>query len=238
MVDVSSPTLHYNEDRTSVSVTLGVNEGDQFTIGNISFTGNTEYSDDQLRKQVKLRSGKLYEEEKFQETVQGIRDLYLEKGFLQADIQPVPKLHLEENTVDFNFDITEASAIYVDRIYVDGNAYTKSHVILREVLLKPGDVFSVSRLRRSQERIFNLGFIDDVQPDVQQPFGPTSDKVDLVFNVVEGKPGILSAGAGFSSVDKLLGTIQIQHMNLFGYAQADSSLLPFGSIAERIFPEP
>jgi outer membrane protein insertion porin family len=73
----------------------------------------------------------------------------------------------------------------------------------------------------------NLGFIDDVQLDIQNPIGP--DKADLTFDVVEGKPGMLTAGAGFSSLDGLLGTLSLQHLNLFGRAQRASVQWSFGS---------
>jgi outer membrane protein insertion porin family len=99
-------------------------------------------------------------------------------------------------------------------------------VIRREILLKEGDVFSAGKVRRSVEKIYNLGFLDDVQVDVQQPRSPT--EADIVFNVVEGKPGILSAGAGYSSVDNFVGTLQVQHINLFGRAQRLNLMWEFG----------
>jgi outer membrane protein insertion porin family len=73
----------------------------------------------------------------------------------------------------------------------------------------------------------NLGFMDDVDVDLQpSPVDP--DKVDLTFDVAEGKPGVLTAGAAYSSIDGLIGTLSLQHLNLFGRAQRGSVQWSFG----------
>ena len=109
---------------------------------------------------------------------------------------------------------------------MEGNKATKTYVLRREIIQKEGAVFSSSKIRRSQEKIFNLGFIDDVSPVINPT--PDPDKVDLVFDVTEGKPGMLTAGAGISSVDGLVGTLSLQHLNLFGRAYKTSLSWNFG----------
>src|SRR6185503_8456176 len=100
-------------------------------------------------------------------------------------------------------------------------------VIKREVVVKPGDRFSAARVRKSREKIMNLGFMDEVDVDLQ-PAPNEPDKVDLTFDVTEGKPGVLTAGAAYSSVDGLIGTLSLQHLNLFGRAQKASVQWSFG----------
>ena len=100
-------------------------------------------------------------------------------------------------------------------------------MIKREVVVKPGDRFSMARVRKSREKIMNLGFMDDVELDVQ-PAPGDPDKVDITFDVTEGKPGVLTAGAAYSSVDGLIGTLSLKHMNLFGRAQQASLQWSFG----------
>jgi len=228
-VKVSTPGLELNDDRTTVVVTLTVTEGRRYTVGDFSFSGATLFKDKELRKAIAMKRGALYRQDKFDESMQNLQELYADKGYLRAEIlHDDTTVPLDENRgrVDFLFSITESSVVYVDRIYIDGNTYTKEQVIRREVLLKEGDVFSAGKVRRSVEKIYNLGFMDDVQVDVQQPRSPTD--ADIVFSVVEGKPGILSAGAGYSSVDGLLGTLQVQHINLFGRAQRLNLMWEFG----------
>ncbi len=229
-VDVGVPARVFNEDHTAVSITLNIQEERRYQVGNFSFSGATLYTDKELRKAVTLKPNKLYNQDRMEQSLQNIQDLYADKGYLRAQIIPDPitqVLDAHYGKVDVRFTIVESSAVYVDRIYVDGNTYTKEQVIRREILLKEGDVFSAGLVRRSVEKIYNLGFLDDVQIDVQQPRSP--HKADLVFTVEEGKPGMLSVGAGYSSVDGLLGTMQVQHMNLFGRAQRLNLLWEFGS---------
>ncbi|HOW27235.1 MAG TPA: outer membrane protein assembly factor BamA [Elusimicrobiota bacterium] len=228
-VEIPEPSRKLNEDRTKITLDFTVDEGHRYSVGDFSFEGATLFTDKELNKAISLKKGTLYNQDRFDESLQKLRDMYADKGYLRAEIEPERKTRLRSETlgdVDFHFVITESSVVYVDRIYVDGNTYTKEQVIRREILLQEGDVFSAGKVRRSVEKIYNLGFLDDVQVDVQQPRSPT--QADIVFSVVEGHPGMLSAGAGFSSVDGLLGTFQIQHINLFGRAQRVNAMVEFG----------
>ena len=109
---------------------------------------------------------------------------------------------------------------------VTGYENTKKYVFTRELSIHPGDLYDNEKIRRSQTKILNLGFINDVQIDLQ----PTADpqKVDLGFNVVEGRPGMFTAGLAMSSMDGLYGEVSINHMNLFGRAQRLSLRTLFG----------
>ncbi len=226
-VIVSSPTVQIIEDKNEARIQMTVEEGPEYKIGKITFDGYTIFKEKELRKAVLVRPGHQYQQNKLDETVANINGLYADKGYLRTEVNAEPFRNRETGTVDFDIKIRESSVVYVDGVYVDGNTYTKDYVIKREVLLKPGDVFSASRMRRSVERIYNLGFLEDVNVDVQQPRDP--NLADLIFSVKEGKPGVLSAGAGFSSVDRFVGTFQVQHTNLFGRGQRVDLTYEFGA---------
>jgi outer membrane protein insertion porin family len=117
--------------------------------------------------------------------------------------------------------------MYVGNVYIEGLTFTKEYVIRREILLKEGEPFRADRLRRSIERLYNLGFLDGVEPRLS----PTNEYnvADLLLNITEGKPGMFSAGMGYSSLDGLYGTMQIQHLNLLGRAQRLNLSWEFGS---------
>jgi outer membrane protein insertion porin family len=90
---------------------------------------------------VALVPGKLYDQSKMDESLRNLQDLYANKGYLRAEVTPETQtqpLDAGRGTVDLLFSIVESSVVYVDRIYVDGNTYTKEKVIRREVLLKSG----------------------------------------------------------------------------------------------------
>lgn len=224
---VSTPTIRIDEEHNKADLELTVTEGPRYEVGAITFEGSTIFKEKELQKAIVLKKKRQFQQSKLDESVANISGLYADKGYLRTEVNAEPIRNQENGTVDFAIDIKESSIVYVDGVYVDGNSYTKDYVIKREVLLKSGDVFSASRMRRSVEKIYNLGFLEDVNVDVQQPRDP--DLADLIFSVKEGKPGVLSAGAGFSSVDRFVGTFQIQHSNLFGRAQRLDMTYEFGA---------
>ncbi|MBU0951811.1 MAG: outer membrane protein assembly factor BamA [Elusimicrobia bacterium] len=225
-VEVSTPDISYNDDRTKTTIKIVVSEGPKYKISKISFSGNSIYTDKELGKNLAIKTKELYKKENIDQSQLALSEIYGDKGYLQAEIVPEFTKYPESGLMEINFKIKENSIVYSGKIYIDGLNYTKEYVIKREILLKETGPFSGVKLRRSLERIYNLGFIDDVKVDIQNTSIP--DTADLVLNVTEGKPGMLQAGAGYSSVDKLTGTLQVNHMNLFGRGQKLNLMWEFG----------
>ena len=223
---ISASSVTFNEERSSVTIRLSLSEGTKQKFGATYFNGNTVYLPSELLPSVEYRRGKLYNQERFDETVRGLQDKYADKGYLKAALIPDKVYNEKTGETDVTFNVTENTQIFVDHVDVEGNKATKTYVLRREITQKEGEVFSSSKTRRSQEKIFNLGFIDDVSPVINPTADP--DKVDLVFDVTEGKPGMLTAGAGISSTDGLVGTLSLSHLNLFGRAYKTSLSWNFG----------
>ncbi len=156
-----------------------------------------------------------------------LKKLQKKKTKIENKIAKFERKKIIENVVNVDFNIQENNIVYVGDIYVDGLTNTKDNTIRREILLMPGDVFSSGKVRRSMEKIYNLGFIDGAEPNIAPTGQP--DIMNLAFSITEGKPGMITAGAGYSSVDKFVGSIQLQHMNLFGRAQKLNLLWEFGA---------
>lgn len=224
---LESSTYAYDASKTGVTITLRIHEGRQARFGRTSFSGNSVYDDKKLRGLVVYRKGKLFDTEKLQETIALLQDKYAEKGRLRTRIEPVKTLDETTGLTDIEFRIVEGNVVFVDHVDVEGNTATKTYVLKREIIMKEGQAFSSVKVRKSQEKLFNLGYLEDVQLDIQSPADP--DHVDLVFAVTEGKPGMLTAGMGYSSVGGLVGTLSVSHMNLFGRAQRMSVVWQFGS---------
>ncbi len=225
-IAISTPTVWTSDDKTRIYIEFSLSEGKQYRFGETSFSGNLVYTSTDLLKAVTYRRGKIFNQEYYEETVRAFQELYAEKGRLRARVSPVKTYNPDTGLMDVHYGITEGDIVYIDHVDVEGNKSTKTFVLKREVVVKPGDMFQASRIRKSREKIMNLGFIDDVDIDIQSPTDP--DKVDLTFDVNEGKPGVLTAGAAFSSVDGFIGTLSMQHMNLFGRAQRASAQWSFG----------
>jgi len=223
---ISSSIAYHNEGK-KISIYVTVEEGNPYRFGETTFSGHKIYSSTTLIKALEYRKTKLYNEEKFNLTVAAIQELYAEKGRLRAQVYDKKNFNAVNGLMDIHFEISEGPTVYVDHVDVEGYKSTKGYVFTRELLIKPKMPFQISKIKKSQQRIFNLGFIDDIQLDVQSPYDP--EKVDLTFEIFEGKPGMLTAGAGFSSLDGLIGTIALQHLNLFGRAYKTSLQWQFGS---------
>ncbi len=226
-VEVSSPVIKYNEDEETVNISINIFEGPIYKIKKIEFYGNLVYSDRALFKAISLKKNQVYNQQNVDLSVQSIAELYADKGYLKVNIVPEIEKKPQEGTIKIKFNITEGEEVYIDRIYIEGLTSTKEEVIRREILLKEGDIFSSRKLRRSMQKIYNLGFLDDVRVDLQP--GSDINKIDLEITVVEGRPGMLSAGAGYSTVDQLVGNVQVSHMNLFGRAQRLNLMWEFGA---------
>ena len=221
---MTEPKLDYNADKSFVSVSYDVTEGPKVDFGTTAFEGSTVFSDAELKEKVYYRTGKLYNQKDFEDTVSAIQEAYADKGYLQARVQP--RYDVQNGLLNISFDISEGGIFYIDNVDVSGYGKTKKYVFTRELSIHPGDLYDAAKIRRSQTKIMNLGFINDVQVDLQ----PTADpqKVDLGFNVVEGRPGMFQAGLAMSSMDGLYGEVSVNHLNFLNRAQRLSLRTMFG----------
>ena len=223
---LESSSVTFNEDKSRVFVKAVVSEGPRQRFGVTLFSGNTVYPSKDLLDLLEYRRGKLFNQEKFDDSLRALQDKYADKGYLKAQLKSEKTPNSATGELDITFNIIENNPIYVGNIDVEGNKATKTYVLRREIVQKEGTVFSSSKIRRSQEKLFNLGFLDDVGIAINPT--PEPDKVDLVFDISEGKPGMLTAGAGLSSRDGVVGTVSLQHLNLLGRAYRTSLSWNFG----------
>lgn len=224
---IDSSSFAFSPDNTRIDIAVAVTEGNKHLVGDTVFSGHSIYTSTELARAVEYRKGKIFSQEKFDFTLRGIQEMYADRGRLHTRIEPTRTFNPATGLTDVKLEIEEGGVSYVGHVDVEGNKATKTYVLKREVVVKPGQMFSMSKVQKSRERIMNLRFIDEVGLDIQPSAEP--DQVDLVFEVFEGKPGMLTAGAGFSSLDGLVGTLSLQHLNLFGRAQQAAVQWSFGS---------
>ncbi len=211
-------------DEKLVEIKIILDEGKKYLFGETSFSGNFVYTSAELLEVIEYQKGKIFKEEKLVDTIRNIQEKYADKGYLKVYVSTVAIL--KDNYVEINYVIEENFPVYVRYIDVEGNKSTKTKVFKREIVQKEGEVFSLKKIRRSQEKIFNLGFIDNVELLINPTNEP--DMVDIVFDITEGKPGMLTAGAGLSSRDGFMGMLSVSHMNMFGLAHRMSLNWNFG----------
>ena len=194
-----------------VFVTINIEEGPQYLIGEIKIEGNKEISSSQIYKSISLEKEDVYTEERIKEQVGKIQSLYFDKGYIFAQVTPLTYFNPQTEKVDVAFKIVENEVNYVEEIIIQGNEKTKDKVIRRELRIYPGDRFSGEKIRKSKRRLENLGFFEEIGFDTHPTSRPNWQK--LIVEVKEKKTGYLSFGGGYSSVDKLVGFVELRQRN-------------------------
>ncbi|MEJ2182142.1 MAG: outer membrane protein assembly factor BamA [Nitrospirota bacterium] len=214
---VSEPKLRLSEDKRQMDITIPVAEGQQFRVSSISFQGNTVFTDAELREKVVSEPGKVVSKKTLSQDVAALTELYGTRGYALAAVFPDLAVHEKERTADVIFRISEGDQYRVGRIEIRGNVKTMDKVIRREIRLKEGEIFNGEKLKRSLQRLKNLNFFEEVKLN-PRPHAKTKT-LDLEVNVKERATGFLNMGAGYSSVDRLIGTVDFTQANLGGRGQ-------------------
>lgn len=227
---VLEQAIEVDSDSKEMFITLKVAEGIQYKIDNIIIKGNIIYSEDELRNRMTLRPNMILDRMAFEQDMQNIRLSYSEKGYIFSDVSPQMEYNDDAGLVDVEIIIREGTIARVERIDIRGNTMTKDKVIRREIRINPGEPFDSRQIQRAQERIMNLGFFQDVRISTEP--GSTAAEQVLVFEVEERHTGTISLGAGYSSVDQLMGYLQLTQANLFGNGQSVSLQWELGSLRQ------
>jgi outer membrane protein insertion porin family len=192
-------------------VTIQIAEGRQYHIGAISFSGNKIYSDHLLRLVLRQKPGMVFSPSKLDKDVSTMEDFYGRDGYLETEIHLVRKPNLATGNIDIEYQIVESKIFYVESIKIEGNTKTESKVILRELIIGPGEVFDTVRMKISKQRLQNTGFFDDVEATPETTNIP--QRRDLKIAVKEARTGNLTFGAGYSSLESVSFFIELSQSN-------------------------
>ena len=214
---VLSDTLIVNEDDATLTLQINIEEGPKYYYKNFVFEGNQIAEEDELKRLLGLQVGDTFSKEQFDKSVyENMMSTYQDKGYIFSSVTPevTPS---GQDSLDVKFVFNEGNKVYVENIFVSGNEKTRENVIRRELKLYPGDVFSRSKLMRSQRDIWILNYFDNVIPDVT----PISDdKVNLDFVVEEKKSTQrINANLGFTGEYGITGGAGVEFDNFRGKGQ-------------------
>jgi outer membrane protein insertion porin family len=209
-VSVSDSVLDSKNPKRS-RLTIKINEGKRYVIGDLSLSGMENFSSQELRRGIRLGTGDIAAYQAVEAGNESIRAFYGNRGYVRTSVRPVFDANAETGSVDIRYDITEGSVGYINKVNIAGNERTKDKVIRRELVIYPGDKYNRSRVQTSENRLRNLNYFEMVtaSPD---PTGE-GDKYDLNVQVKEKPTGQFSAGVGFSSVDSLVGYVELSQGN-------------------------
>jgi outer membrane protein insertion porin family len=207
-VKIDKPSVTANGSK--VEVVFRITEGSPYKVGKITFRGAQLFSDGEITKVTKLRSGAVYSPAAVQADIKALQDLYGGRGYVdfQAGARTSPG---GDHVTDLNFLIEEGRQSYVGRVNISGNVRTKDKVIRRELALAPGDLFSTVRMDASKQILNNLNYFNKVELYPSET-GAASER-DLNVVLEEKRTGQLNFGAGFSSIDSILGFVELSQSN-------------------------
>lgn len=211
-IDMEIKDLKYDypgDDRVVMTVTLF--EGIQYTVGTVTFKGNQLFNAQQVKGRLKMLDGGVYSPQGMEADRKSIQDLYGEKGYIDANVNPERQANVESGRIDLVYAINEGPQSFVDKIVIQGNNKTKDKVLRREVALAPGDVYDSVRGDASKKRLENLGYFEKV--DISSQDTNIQNRKNMVVTVEEKRTGSVTFGAGFSSVESLLGFVEFQQGN-------------------------
>lgn len=199
-----------------IIVTITADRGEQYYFGSLSFEGNCVLENNVIDNLFLVRPSDPYSPESIRETIELITDAYGRLGYIDASIDFEPKLVEGQNVYNVHFKIEEGEQYHVGLIKVFGNVITQTPVILHETLMIPGEVFNIIKLKKTEERLRNMGYFKNVNVYIVK--GTESSQLgsnyrDVYIEVEETTTGNFSFFAGYSSVEELFGGITITERN-------------------------
>jgi outer membrane protein insertion porin family len=192
--DLGREEVTDDKGNKSLILTFRIKEGEHFTFGGITFTGNRIFSTEQLDRQVYSKAGEELRASRLEADLQRIADLYYESGYIFNSITR-EELRVQ-NVISYRVDIVERGRAHIESLVVLGNEKTKTEVILREIPLEPGDVFSKAKVADAMRNLYNLQYFSTIVPEM----GPGSSEslMELVFRVEEQPTTDIQFGFTFS----------------------------------------
>lgn len=238
---VVSGVAELTPDRGGFFITFTVEEGDRYKFGTAAINANLRDLDGkELEPLLTSVPGEWYNADQVEDIVQNLTDALGSKGFAFVDVRPQVNRDRENQTINITYDINEGPRVYVERIDITGNVRTLDKVIRREFRLVEGDAFNTAKIRRSRQRIKELGYFDKAEV-TNVPSETAPDRTIIKVDVQEKSTGELSFGVGWSTVVGPLVEASIRERNLLGKGQdlkLSSSLGTRRNSVELSFTEP
>jgi outer membrane protein insertion porin family len=222
---VSDPQLR--RAPKGIEMTIHVYEGRQYRVGEVRFSGESDLPEAERRKAVKLKTGDLFDREKLLGDLLALTTLENDKGFAQALVSPVVEKRKDYPIADLTYKTERGGKFRFGKVEVTGNTKTLDRVIRRDLEVEDGQVYTATGLKESKENLTRLSYFKDVK--ITTAPSKTPGEMDVKVDVQEGPTGTLSGGAGYSSLDKIFGVVQVSENNLFGRGWKASLNSQFGA---------
>lgn len=211
--------LVYSPDMRDLEIQFLIEEGPRYTIEQVSFEGNTQLTEEQLRARMKLLEGRPYDAELLQRDVRGIVRAYSPFGYIYQPnsrdpdylrVEARPVFRREEGKVELVYQISEGKPFRVGRIIPKGNVRSQEKLILREMRFAPGELYDAGEVADAADRLRSTPYFDQVSIT---PIGQDPNYRDLLVGVAEARTASFNIGAGINSNGGVGGNVTFQQRN-------------------------
>lgn len=209
-IDVEVKEVRRDRTKGKITIVVVLVEGPQYHVGKLTIIGAKVASEQKVRALLNMKTGGIYSPKQIREDSKKVADAYGTGGYVDLQVTPegVPA---GQSTIDVKYTIEEGNPSFVQRINIVGNTRTKDKVIRREVLIAPGDIFNSVRVETTKKRLDNLGYFSKVETFPEDT--GVAGRKDLIIQVEEKRTGSLNFGAGFSTIDNLVGFVEMSQGN-------------------------
>jgi outer membrane protein insertion porin family len=230
-VKFGKPTIELSPDRRFIYITLTVDEGEPYDVGELKISGKLlGENQEQLLKLVSIRPGDRFSRSQLQRDMTVLSDVYKDKGYAYANVSPLTSVEADKRIVNLEFEVEPGQPVTIEKVEISGNNKTRDRVIRRELKINEGDLYSSTAVRVSKARVTALGFFETVE--INQRRGSGDDKMVLDVAIKEKLTGTFQVGFGFTGGESFFGTAQLSQNNLFGYGHTASLSLQISSIRQ------
>lgn len=221
-VDFEIKQIEFEFARTNrMQIEFTVSEGQQFRVGSVTFEGNKQFTEAEIVANMRddrgtltkprLVPGAIFKPGDLEKDIQGLQNFYGSQGHIDARINAQKIPNVEARTIDLKYMVQEGNRSFIEKIEIKGNTKTKDKVIRRELAVSPGETFDMVRVKISKQRLEQMNYFEKV--DTKDAFTDAAGQRNLIVAVEEKNTGNVALGAGYSSVDKLVGYIEVTQGN-------------------------
>jgi outer membrane protein insertion porin family len=214
-IQILSAEANLTPDGNSFEVNIALQEGPKYSVADVAVNvGQVNLDPNGLTRVVKTGVGDTYDASKVDKSVENLTLEASNQGFVFAKVEPKVDRDAGAQTVKINYNISEGTRAYIERIDITGNSRTRDEVIRRELRLYEGDAFNRTLIERARRRLTALDFFEKI--DFKEQEGSAPDKIIVVVDVSEKSTGSLTFSIGYSSVETVVGAVGLAERNLFG----------------------
>jgi len=241
---VLKPQVQLSSDRRFIYITIPIEEGARYKVGQIKLSGQVEVTNEtgqkvitqaQAEKRISTRPKQYFNRTQLMQDIEQISTLYKDQGYAYVNITPNNRLNTQDLSVDLDFDVELGDKVYIDKIEIFGNNKTRDKVIRREMQIAEGELYRGSAIELSKIRIQRLGYFETVNLTTER--SQRSNHMNISITVKERSTGTFQVGGGFASQQGFMIQAQIAQQNFLGrgHNMQLNAQMSFGRFGQTIF---